>query len=83
MAREMRDLRHIRWGGGFSGTILKRVWEGLDMEIRFNLSSDEFELLRECAESRGVSMDMLLTARDTLERDKVYGNIEVSDLLNI
>lgn len=73
------------------------------MEIRFNLSADEFEMLRECAESKRVSMeilireailheieddidsrvDMLLTARKKLERDKVYGNIEVSDLLDI
>lgn len=28
------------------------------MEIRFELSQDEFELVRECAESRGVSMEM-------------------------
>jgi len=70
------------------------------MEIRFNLSSDEFELLRECAEGKGVSMevlireatldkieddinrleDMLVSARKQLEKDRVYGSLEILDI---
>lgn len=30
------------------------------MEIRFELSQDEFELVKECAESRGVSIEILI-----------------------
>lgn len=70
------------------------------MEIRFNLSYDEFELVKECAESRGVSMeilireaildkieddinrleDMLVSARKQLEKDRVYGSLEILDI---
>lgn len=70
------------------------------MEIKFNLSYDEFELVKECAEGKGVSMeilireaildkieddinrleDMLVSARKQLEKDRVYGSVEILDI---
>jgi len=70
------------------------------MEIRFNLSDDELEMVRDCAEMRGVSMeilireaildkieadinrreDRLVNARKQLEKDRVYGSMEILDI---
>lgn len=70
------------------------------MEIRLDLSNDELEMVREFAESRGLSMDLyireaildqiedginrmedrLVNARKQLEKDRVYGNVEILDI---
>ena len=70
------------------------------MQIRFDLGHDELEMLRECAKTRGVSMeilireaildkieadinrmeDMLVLARKQVERDRVYGSVEILDI---
>lgn len=70
------------------------------MEIRFDLSEDELEMVRDCAEMRGVSMeilireaildkieddinrmeDRLVNARKQLEKDRVYGNVEILNI---
>jgi len=41
------------------------------MEIRFDLTQDEIEMVRDCAESRGVSMEILIREAilDRLEED--------------
>lgn len=73
------------------------------MEIRFDLTQDELELLRECAETRGVSMEILIreaildrletdlnetfeklhAAREKMKKDKVYGSVRISEVLEI
>jgi len=70
------------------------------MEIRFDLSADELEMVRDCAKARGVSLeimireaildkieedinrmeDMLIKARQQLDKDRVYGSVEILDI---
>lgn len=54
MGEERVDERVIRH------VIRQEFKEGLDLEIKFELSDDELDLVKKCAESQGVSMDILI-----------------------